>query len=254
MTRIILSGCNGMMGQMICGIANDDSETEIVAGIDLKDNGTNPFPVFSDISDCDVAADAMIDFSTPKILDKLLDYSVDKQIPIVLCTTGYTEEQLAQIEAASEKTAILKSANMSLGINTLLKLVQDAARVFAAEGYDVEIIEKHHNQKLDAPSGTALALADSVNEAMGNPYEYIYDRSQRREKRDKKELGISAVRGGTIVGEHDVIFAGKDEVITFSHAAYSKAVFGKGAVSAAKFLKGRTSGRYDMADVIAHNQ
>ena len=147
----------------------------------------------------------------------------------------------------------MKSANMSLGINTLLKLVQDAAKVFAAEGFDVEIVEKHHNQKLDAPSGTALALADSINEAMGNPYEYVYDRSQRRQKRDKKELGISAVRGGTIVGDHDVIFAGKDEVITFSHTAYSKAVFGKGAVAAAKFLKGKTAGRYEMADVIAAN-
>lgn len=254
MTRIILTGCNGMMGHMIRDIVKEDSEAEIVAGIDLADEGTNSFPVFSCIEKCDIAADAIIDFSTPKILDELLRYSIEKQIPVVLCTTGYTEEQLAQIEAASEKTAVLKSANMSLGINTLLKLVQDAARVFAAEGYDVEILEKHHNQKLDAPSGTALALADSVNEAMGNPYEYVYDRSQRREKRDKKELGISAVRGGTIVGEHDVIFAGKDEVITFSHTAYSKAVFGKGAVSAAKYLKGKATGRYDMADVIAANQ
>ena len=163
-------------------------------------------------------------------------------MPVVLCTTGYDDEQLAKIEEAATQTAVLKSANMSLGINTLLKLVQDAAKVFAAEGFDVEIVEKHHNQKLD-----------SINEAMGNPYEYVYDRSQRRQKRDKKELGISAVRGGTIVGDHDVIFAGKDEVITFSHTAYSKAVFGKGAVAAAKFLKGKTAGRYEMADVIAAN-
>ncbi len=145
------------------------------------------------------------------------------------------------------------SGAMGRTITDIVKLLQDAAKVLAAEGYDVEIVEKHHNQKLDAPSGTALALADSVNEAMGNQYEYIYDRSQRRQKRDKKELGISAVRGGTIVGEHDVIFAGKDEVVTFSHTAYSKAVFGKGAVSAAKFLKGKETGRYDMADVIAAN-
>ncbi|MDY3910094.1 MAG: 4-hydroxy-tetrahydrodipicolinate reductase [Eubacterium sp.] len=253
MTRIIMSGCNGAMGRMIADIVKDDSEAEIVAGIDVADNGDRAFPVFHSISECDVEADAIIDFSTPKILDDLLAYSIEKKVPIVLCTTGYTEEQLAKIEAAAEKTAVLKSANMSLGINTLLKLVQDAAKVFAAEGYDVEIVEKHHNQKLDAPSGTALALADSVNEAMGNPYEYVYDRSQRRQKRDKKELGISAVRGGTIVGEHDVIFAGKDEVITFSHTAYSKAVFGKGAVSAAKFLKGKVTGRYEMTDVIAAN-
>ena len=169
----------------------------------------------------------------------------------MLCTTGYSEEQLVKIEEAAKETAVLKSANMSLGINTLMKLLQEAAKVLATEGFDVEIVEKHHNQKLDAPSGTALALADSINEAMGNQYEYIYDRSQRRQKRDKKELGLSAVRGGTIVGEHDVIFAGTDEVVTFSHTAYSKAVFAKGAVSAAKFLKGKETGRYEMADVIA---
>lgn len=253
MTRIIMSGCNGAMGNMITGIVEEDKDAQIVAGIDIADNGDKSYPVFSSIRDCDVEADAIIDFSTPKILDDLLAYSEEKKVPVVLCTTGYSEEQLAKIEAAAEKTAILKSANMSLGINTLLKLVQDAAKVFAAEGFDVEIVEKHHNKKLDAPSGTALALADAVNEAMGNPYEYVYDRSQRRQARDKKELGISAVRGGTIVGDHDVIFAGTDEVITFSHTAYSKAVFGKGAVSAAKFLKGKEKGRYEMADVIAAN-
>ncbi len=234
MTRIIMCGCNGAMGRMITGIVRDDPEAEIVAGIDVE-------------------ADAIIDFSTPKILTEILTYSKQHKVPAVLCTTGYSDEQLAEIEAATTEAAILKSANMSLGINTLLKLLQDAAKVFAGEGFDVEIVEKHHNQKLDAPSGTALALADSINEAMGNQYEYIYDRSQRRQKRDKKELGLSAVRGGTIVGEHDVIFAGTDEVITFSHTAYSKAVFGKGAVAAAKFLKGKESGRYDMADVIAAN-
>ena len=253
MTRIIMCGCNGAMGRMITGIVRDDPEAEIVAGIDMADNGQTDFPVFSSISDCNVEADAIIDFSTPKILTEILTYSKQHKVPAVLCTTGYNDEQLAEIEAATTEAAILKSANMSLGINTLLKLLQDAAKVFAGEGFDVEIVEKHHNQKLDAPSGTALALADSINEAMGNQYEYIYDRSQRRQKRDKKELGLSAVRGGTIVGEHDVIFAGTDEVITFSHTAYSKAVFGKGAVAAAKFLKGKESGRYDMADVIAAN-
>ena len=253
MTRIIMSGCNGAMGRTISEIVKEDPDAEIVAGIDVVDKGGNEYPVFSKIEDCTVEADAVIDFSTPKILDDLFAYCEAKKIPIVLCTTGYTDEQLARIEAASEKIAVLKSANMSLGNNSLLKLVQDAAKVLAAEGFDVEIVERHHNQKLDAPSGTALALADSVNEAMGNQYEYIYDRSQRREKRGKKELGLSAVRGGTIVGEHDVILSGKDGIITFSHSAYSKAVFGKGAVSAAKFLNGRESGRYEMADVIAGN-
>ena len=253
MTRIIMCGCSGAMGKTISGIVKEDAEAKIVAGIDMVDDGSHDYPVFPSITECTVEADAIIDFSAPKILTDLLTYSKEKKVPIVLCTTGYSEEQLAEIEAAASETAVLKSANMSLGINTLMKLVQDAAKVLATEGFDVEIVEKHHNKKLDAPSGTALALADSVNEAMGNRYEYIYDRSQRREKRDKKELGLSAVRGGTIVGEHDIIFAGTDEVITFSHTAYSKAVFGKGAVSAAKFLKGKENGRYEMADVIAAN-
>ena len=172
-------------------------------------------------------------------------------MPVVVCTTGLSKEQLERVEQLSKSVAVLKSANMSLGINTLFKLVQDAAKVLANAGFDIEIVEKHHNQKLDAPSGTALALADSINEAMDNQYEYIYDRSQKREKRDKKELGLSAVRGGTIVGEHEIIFAGIDEVIEFKHTAYSKAVFAKGSVSAAKFLAGKTAGMYDMRDVIA---
>jgi 4-hydroxy-tetrahydrodipicolinate reductase len=245
-----MSGCNGAMGRTITDIVAKDNEAEIVAGIDIADDGTKDYPVFSSVAACDVEADALIDFSTPKILDDLLQYCEEKKVPAVLCTTGYDEEQLQKIEEAASRVAILKSANMSLGINTLLRLVKEAAKVLAVEGFDVEIVEKHHNQKLDAPSGTALALADSVNEAMSGQYEYVYDRSTRRQKRDKKELGISAVRGGTIVGDHDVIFAGVDEVVTFSHTAYSKAVFGKGAVAAAKFLKGKETGRYDMSDVI----
>ena len=197
-----------------------------------------------------VEADAIIDFSSAKATDKLLEYSAARQIPVVLCSTGLSQEQLAKVEETSRKVAVLKSANMSLGINTLLKLVQDAARVLAAAGFDMEIVEKHHRLKLDAPSGTALALADSINEAMDNQYHYVYDRSQKREKRDDKEIGISAVRGGTIVGEHEIIFAGQDEVIEFKHTAYSKAIFGKGAVEAAKFLAGKPAGRYDMSDVI----
>lgn len=251
MTRIIMSGCNGAMGRTITDIVAKDSEAQIVAGIDIADDGGKDYPVFASVKDCDVEADALIDFSTPKILDDIISYCEEKNLPAVLCTTGYDEEQLAKIEKMAEKTAVLKSANMSLGINTLMRLVQEAAKVLAAEGFDVEIVEKHHNQKLDAPSGTALALADSVNEAMNHAYEYVFDRSGRRQKRDAKELGISAVRGGSIVGEHDVIFAGTDEVVTFSHTAYSKAVFGKGAVAAAKFLNGKKSGRFEMADVIA---
>ena len=250
MVKIIMHGCNGHMGQVISGIVEKDPNAEIVAGIDIADQGKNSYPVFTDIDACQVEADAIIDFSSAKATDKLLEYSVARQIPVVLCSTGLSEEQIAKVEEASKKVAVLKSANMSLGINTLLKLVQDAAKVLAAAGFDMEIVEKHHRLKVDAPSGTALALADSLNEAMDNQYHYVYDRSQRREQRDSKEIGISAVRGGTIVGEHEVIFAGQDEVIEFKHTAYSKAIFGKGAVEAAKFLAGKPAGRYDMSDVI----
>ena len=250
MVRIIMHGCNGKMGQVITGLAADDPNAQIVAGIDIADNRDNGYPVFTDIKKCDVAADVIVDFAAAAAVDALLDYSVEKQIPVVLCTTGLSDEQLAKVKECSKKVAILKSANMSLGINTLMKLLKDAANVFASAGYDIEIVEKHHNQKVDAPSGTAIALADSINEARGGEYEYVYDRSQVRKKRDKKELGISAVRGGTIVGEHEVIFAGIDEVIEFKHTAYSKSVFAKGAVEAAKFLAGKPAGMYDMSDVI----
>ena len=250
MVKIIMHGCNGHMGQVISGIVEKDPDAEIVAGIDIADQGKNSYPVFTDIDACQVEADAIIDFSSAKATDKLLEYSAARQIPVVLCSTGLSQEQLAKVEETSRKVAVLKSANMSLGINTLLKLVQDAAKVLAAAGFDMEIVEKHHRLKLDAPSGTALALADSINEAMDNQYHYVYDRSQKREKRDDKEIGISAVRGGTIVGEHEIIFAGQDEVIEFKHTAYSKAIFGKGAAEAAKFLAGKPAGRYDMSDVI----
>lgn len=250
MVKIIMHGCNGHMGQVISGLVEKDSQAQIVAGIDIADSGKNSYPVYTNIEECNVEADVIIDFSSAKAVDALLSYSEKRQIPVVLCTTGLTEEQLEKVEETSKKVAVLKSANMSLGINTLLKLLKDAAKVLATAGFDMEVVERHHRLKLDAPSGTALALADSLNEAMDNEYHYVYDRSQRREMRDDKEIGISAVRGGTIVGEHEVIFAGPDEVIEFKHTAYSKAVFGKGAVEAAKFLAGKPAGRYDMSDVI----
>ena len=246
-----MNGCNGKMGQCITQICARDPDIEIVAGIDMYDGIKNTYPVFASLAECTVDADVIIDFSNAKAVDALVDYCVEKKIPVVLCTTGLSEEQLQKVEQAYEKVAILKSANMSLGINTLMELLKKAATVFAPAGFDMEIVEKHHNQKLDAPSGTALALADSMNDALEDAYTYKYDRSQERKKRDKYEIGISAVRGGNIVGEHEVIFAGQDEVIEFKHTAYSKAVFAKGAVEAAKFLNGKGAGHYDMADVIA---
>ncbi len=250
MTRIIMHGCNGKMGQMIASLIMQDEEIEIVAGVDVSEHISNPFPVFKTIAECNVDADAIIDFASAKAVDALLDHCLEKKIPCVLCTTGLSEEQAKRIEEVAKETAILKSANMSLGINMLLKLLKEATAILAPAGFDIEIVEKHHNQKIDAPSGTALALADSINEELNKEYQYCYDRSQIREKRPKKEIGIAAVRGGTIVGEHDVIFAGADEVITFSHTAYSKAVFAKGAIQAAKFLKGKPAGLYHMSHVI----
>ena len=250
MVKVIMHGCNGHMGQVITQLVEKDPEIEIVAGIDLNDCRDNGYPVFTDIWTCDVQADAVIDFCTAKATDTLLEYCEKRQIPVVLCTTGLTDEQIKKVEETSKHVAVLKSANMSLGINLLMKLVKEAAQTLAAAGFDMEIVEKHHNQKLDAPSGTALALADSMNEALNEKYAYVYDRSRERKKREKYEIGISAVRGGNIVGEHEVIFAGQDEVIEFKHTAYSKAVFAKGAVQAAKFLAGKPAGFYDMSDVI----
>lgn len=245
-----MHGCNGHMGKVISELVAKDDAIEIVAGIDLNTEENFGYPVFANIMDCDVEADAIIDFSMAVAVDALLDFVKEKGIPVVLCTTGLSDEQLAKVEEVSKDVAVLKSANMSLGINTLMKLLKMATEVLADRGYDIEIVEKHHNQKLDAPSGTALALADVINETKDNRYEYVYDRSQKREKRADNEIGISAVRGGTIVGQHDVIYAGTDEVIEIQHTAYSKAVFAKGAIDAAKFLAGKGPGMYDMSDVI----
>ncbi len=250
MIHVIMHGCNGRMGNMISDLIEKDEAIQIVAGVDPSGQGQYTYPVFADLDACDVAADVVIDFSNAAAVEKLLDYCVDRQLPLVLCTTGLSPELTEKVARAAEKVAILKSANMSLGINLMMKLLKEASKVLAGAGFDIEIVEKHHNQKLDAPSGTAIALADSINEEFAGAYEYIFDRSQRRAKRDAKEMGISAVRGGSIVGEHDVIFAGADEVITFSHTAYSRAVFGKGAVEAAKFLAGKGAGMYNMSHVI----
>ena len=251
MVKIIMHGCNGRMGRVITDLVAGDSDAQIVAGVDKFGENTSGFPVFDSIEKCDVDADVIIDFSNAAAVDGVIKYSVEKQIPVVLCTTGLSEDQLAQVKDASAKVAILKSANMSVGVNVLMKVLRDAAPTLAAAGFDIEIVEKHHNQKLDAPSGTAIALADSINDSLNKEYEYVYDRSTRREKRPEKEIGISAVRGGTIVGDHDVIFAGLDEVVTISHRAYSRSIFAKGAVEAAKFLAGKPAGMYDMSNVIA---
>ena len=249
MIRIILHGCSGRMGHIITEICENDRETEIVAGVDVFGEAYAGYPVYRSLQECP-EADVIIDFSTAAAIDELLCYCEEKKIPAVVCTTGLSEEQTKELHRTAEKTAVLKSANMSVGINLLEVLIAQAAPKLAAAGFDIEIVEKHHRTKIDAPSGTAIALADAANEALEGEYEFVYDRSSRREKRPVKEIGISAVRGGTIVGDHDVIFAGQDEVITLSHRAYSRAVFGKGAVEAAKFLAGKEAGFYTMGDVL----
>ena len=228
---------------------------EIVAGIDRKCKEADftskyTYAVYESPSDVKEEADVCIDFSSALAVDGILDYCTKKKLPLVLCTTGLSNEQLENVKKYSETIAILRSANMSIGVNLLLKLVAQATKALEDKGFDIEIVEKHHNRKLDAPSGTALALADAVNEAAEGSYDYIFSRSERREKRPVSEIGIASVRGGSIVGEHDVIFAGEDEVITLSHSAYSRSIFAKGAVEAAKFLYNKKAGVYSMFDVL----
>ena len=251
MTKMIMHGCNGRMGHVIVDLVKEDDAIEVVAGVDAFGESSYDFPVFKSLSECNVEADVVVDFSNASAVPGLLEFCTLRNIPVVLCSTGLSQDQLDMVKEASAKVAVLKSANMSVGINALMKVLKEVSPLFAAAGFDIEIVEKHHNQKLDAPSGTAIALADSINESLENSYEYVYDRSARREKRPVKEIGISAVRGGTIVGDHDVIFAGHDEVVTVSHRAYSRAIFGKGAIEAAKFLAGKGPGMYDMSDVLS---
>ncbi len=250
MTSIILRGCNGKMGQVITEMVEADDNAVIVAGIDISLNRNNKYPVYQSFTACNVKADVIIDFSAPVNLEEMLDFAVKHNIGIVLCTTGFSKEQVAMIEEAAHKVPILRSANMSMGINLISKLIQQAAVILADAGFDIEIVERHHNKKIDAPSGTALALAEAMNEVLNNEYSYKMDRSTERAARSRKEIGISAVRGGTIVGEHEIIFAGTDEVIEIKHTAYSKAIFAKGAVQAAKYLPGKAAGMYCMNDIM----
>ncbi|MDR3277532.1 MAG: 4-hydroxy-tetrahydrodipicolinate reductase [Oscillospiraceae bacterium] len=250
MLKIIISGCNGQMGKTIARLADEDAGLEVAAGFDVNAVKRGAFPVYADPMEFGGAADAAIDFSSPAALDGLLFYGAAKKVPLVLCTTGYSEEQLEKIRAASGKIPVFRSGNMSLGINLVADLIRRAAATLG-DAFDVEIVERHHRRKVDAPSGTALLLADAVSAALPYDPEYVYERESRREKRGAREIGISSVRGGTIVGEHEVIFAGLDEVIEIRHTAYSREVFAAGALKAAKFLAGvKKPGLYDMNDVI----
>ncbi len=250
MTEIILNGCNGKMGHAISKLIADREDCEIVAGVDIDTEAAREFPVFGSINEVK-KGDVIIDFSHPSCLPQLLEYAVESSTPIVIATTGFTDADIDNIKAASRAVPVFFTFNMSLGINLLVELAKTASKVLG-EGFDVEIIEKHHNQKIDAPSGTAIMLANAVNEANDNKYSYEYDRHSKREKRSKREIGIHSVRGGNIVGEHEVIFAGHDETVTLAHSAASKEVFAVGAVNAAVFISDKKPGLYDMKNLIAN--
>lgn len=249
MKRIILSGCHGRMGHVVAQAVSERSDCVIVAGFDIDSEMKEPFPVVSDPSNFDGNADVIIDFSNPNFLPKLLDFAKERKVPAVIATTGMKDEQLAMIKEASKEIPVFFSANMSLGVNLLVGLAKKAAAVLS-DNFDIEIVEMHHNQKIDAPSGTALMIADGISSVLEQKPKYVYDRHDLHEKRTKNEIGIHSVRAGTIAGEHEVIFAGNDEVITLKHSAMSKKIFAAGAINAAMFLTGRKPGIYDMGDLV----
>ncbi len=249
MTKILLCGATGKMGHAVARVVKARENASIIAGYDITSESDLDFPVFTDLSELKDMPDVIIDFSHPSLTDDILDFAVANSIPAVICTTGLSKDQLSRIEYEAQNTPLFFSANMSLGVNLIMDLVQRAAKILE-DSFDIEIIEKHHNQKLDAPSGTALAIADAISEAISYAPQYTYDRHSVRKKRDKREIGIHAVRGGTIVGEHNIIFAGNDEVIEIKHSATSKEVFAVGAVSAAEFMKDQKAGLYNMKNLI----
>lgn len=250
MKRILLCGCCGKMGRVITRLVGERDDCLIVAGVDLQeDRETGAFPVYSSVDYVEETVDVIIDFSHPSLLSSLLAYAKEHRVPIVLCTTGYTAEQVEELKEASQQTAVFYSRNMSIGINLLIELSKKAAQVLGSD-FDIEIVEEHHNQKIDAPSGTALMIADAIRDSLDSPVSYVYDRHSQRKKREKNEIGIHSIRGGTIVGEHEVIFAGNNEVIRLSHSAQSKEVFASGAVNAALFLAEKPAGLYDMSAMV----
>ena len=249
MTKIILSGCYGTMGRVIKEICDKEKEVQIVAGVDAYDAKEYDFPVYASFDDVDITADVIIDFSNPALIDSLLKYAKESNVPAVIATTGYDDEQLEKINGAAKEVAIFFTFNMSLGINLLIELSKQATKVLGND-FDIEIIEKHHNQKVDAPSGTAIMIANAISDTLEEKPLYEYDRHSKREKRPKNEIGIHSVRGGTIVGEHEVIFAGTDEIVSIKHQAMSKKIFACGAVNAAKFLVDKNAGIYTMKDII----
>ncbi len=250
MLRMIIHGCSGAMGRNMAEIASGDDQVEVVAGVDCRLEGTFDFPVYYNLTDCIQEADVVVDFSSYRAVDALLDACVERKLPLVLGTTGLTDEQSEHVKQAAGQIPVLRSGNMSLGVNLMLKVVEEMAGVLLDAGFDPEIVEMHHNRKTDAPSGTALMLADAVNRAAGGTYENCLDRHERRQSRPRQEIGIQSVRGGTLAGEHEVLFLGPDEVIEIRHTANSRSIFANGALQAAKALVTRAPGLYDMQSVL----
>ena len=247
MVKILLNGCLGKMGQAVEACVNSREDVMICAGVDIA-KGDRAYPVYTRFADVQTEADVVLDFSNPRVLDDMLAFSVERKMPVIICTTGFSEEQVQKIKDTSKIIPVFYSGNMSLGINMLIELSKMAAKVMS-DSFDIEILEKHHNQKLDAPSGTAIMIADAISDVKSDA-QYVYDRHAYRKKREKNEIGIHSVRGGTIVGEHEVIFAGHDEVLSIKHTAQSKGVFASGAVNAAAFIKDKPAGLYDMGDLL----
>lgn len=250
MINIAIVGCNGKMGHYVAQAVAERDDCTAMFGIDAFGDNNYDFKVYKSFDQVQEKPDVIIDFSNPVTLDGMLAFAQQNSVPCVICTTGFSEEQVAKIKKASENVAVFYSGNMSLGINLLIELTKEAAKVLGKQ-FDIEIIEKHHNLKVDAPSGTALMIADGISETLEKEPQYVYDRHTYRKKRSKNEIGIHAVRGGTIVGEHEVIFAGHDEVVTISHQAQSKEVFAVGSVNAAVFLSSQKPGMYNMSDMLS---
>ena len=249
MLRVIISGIMGTMGKVVLSRCINNSQINVVAGVDLSSGSIENIPVYSSFFECEESADIVIDFSNPSNFDNLYNFCLANMIPVVICTTGFSEEQENKIKHLSQSVAVFKSANMSLGVNLLAALAKTAVSILSEE-FDIEIIEKHHRRKVDAPSGTALMLAKEINAVCDNRFHYIYERESARKSREDNEIGIHSLRGGTIVGDHEIIFAGNDEVITISHSASSRNVFATGAISAALFLVSQKSGLFDMSAMI----
>lgn len=246
--KILINGCNGKMGQEVAKEVKLTQDLDVACGVDRIDTGDNTFPVFTDISEIDIIPDVIIDFSVPEATFGILEFAKEKNIPIVIATTGFSEQEMSKIKEYSENIPIFKSANMSYEINVMAKMVAELAKKL--ENSDIEIIETHHNRKIDSPSGTALILADSINQALDNQMNYEYDRHSKRQKRTKNEIGIHSIRGGTEVGKHTVVFFGENESFEITHNCTSRSVFARGAIKAAEFILHKENGLYSMNDMI----